>query len=367
MGRRGAFSRSSLIMNLRGKLSFWKNRLLKWAVVHLPDHWLCVLVYYTLLDRAFLRELTSVFAARKAHLANLNGVESQRYTLRRNVHRLEKALIMRPRRKVFALDYIEETIVSYEQVVPCDVSVECRSGEVKWYSDVLTDYFDAIELDGLTEQLRARFLRATEATGGAGSVRRSIPYRRENLPDTGVTYQDFMRLLARRRSTRWFQKRPVERHLVDNAILAALQAPSACNRQPFEFYVIDSEADVGRVASIPMGTRGYADNIPVLVVIVGRLDAYFDERDRHLIYIDGSLAAMNMMIALETLGLASCPINWPDIEERERAMARELDLAPWQRPVMLVGVGYPDPTGGIPYSEKTPLAVARRYYGTGKL
>ena len=356
-----------MIPVIRRKLAFWKSRALRWAVVNLPECRLCVLFYYTLLDHAFLREQISVFAARKVHLANLSGVESQRYTLRRNIHRLEKALIMRPRRKVFALDYIDETVVSYEQVVPCDRSVECRVGEVKWYSDVLTEYFDAIDLDGTTEQLRSRFLKATETVGGSGSVGRSIPYRRESLPDAGVTYQDFMRLLARRRSTRWFQKRPVERHLVDKAIVAALQAPSACNRQPFEFLVIDQECDLERVASIPMGTRGYANNIPVLVVVIGRLEAYFDERDRHLIYIDGSLAAMNMMIALETLGLASCPINWPDIEERERVMARELNLAPWQRPVMLVGVGYPDPTGGIPYSEKTPLAVARKYYGKGKL
>lgn len=355
-----------MIRAIRRKLSFWKSRVLRWAVVNLPERRLCVLLYYTLLDHAFLREQISVFAARKVHLANLNGVESQRYTLRRNIHRLEKALIMRPRRKAFALDYIEETVVSYEQVVPCDCSVECRVGEVKWYSDVLTEYFDAIELDGITEPLRSRFLKAADTTGSDESSSRSIPYRRESLPEAGVTYQDFMRLLARRRSTRWFQERPVERRLVDKAILAALQAPSACNRQPFEFLVIDQERDLERVASIPMGTRGYASNIPVLIVVVGHLEAYFDERDRHLIYIDGSLAAMNMMIALETLGLASCPINWPDIEEREQSMARELDLAPWQRPVILIGVGYPDPTGGIPYSEKTPLEVVRRYCKTGE-
>jgi nitroreductase len=349
-------------MNLRGKFRFVKGKLLKWAVVHLPEHWLCVLVYYTLLDQAFLREQTSVFAARKAHLANMNGVDAHRYTLRRNIHRLEKALIMRPRRKMFALDYIGETIASYESVIVVDSSVECRLGEVKWYCDVLSEYFDAIDVDSVTERLRSRFTQANEVIGMGGTGQRSVPYRRETLPDTGVSYPDFMKLLARRRSTRWFQKRVVERHLVDKAIVAALQAPSACNRQPFEFFVIDSEADVGRVASIPTGTRGYADNIPVLVVIIGRLDAYFDERDRHLIYIDGALAAMNMMTALETLGLASCPINWPDIEDRERIMAKELDLAAWQRPVMLIGVGYPDPTGGIPYSEKTPLEVVRKYH-----
>ncbi len=67
---------------------------------------------------------------------------------------------------------------------------------------------------------------------------------------------------------------------------------------------------------------------------------------------DASLAAMQFMLALETLGLASCPINWPDIEPLERRMDRELGLPPHLRPVMLIALGYPDPKGGVPYSAK---------------
>jgi nitroreductase len=71
-------------------------------------------------------------------------------------------------------------------------------------------------------------------------------------------------------------------------------------------------------------------------------------------YIDASLAAMQFMLALETLGLASCPINWPDVESLEQQMAVALDL-PWHlRPVMLIALGYPDPTGGVPFSAKKP-------------
>ena len=118
---------------------------------------------------------------------------------------------------------------------------------------------------------------------------------------------------------------------------------------------------VKKVSEIPMGTKGYAHNIPVIAVIVGRQRAYFSERDRHLIYIDGSLAAMAFMFALETQGIASCPINWPDIEERERKMAKLLGLAPDERPIMLVAIGYPDPEGAVAYSQKKPLEEARFY------
>jgi nitroreductase len=61
---------------------------------------------------------------------------------------------------------------------------------------------------------------------------------------------------------------------------------------------------------------------------------------------------MQFMLALETLGLASCSINWPDMEARERKAAALLQLAPYERIVMLMAVGYPDPAGLVPHSEK---------------
>jgi nitroreductase len=98
-----------------------------------------------------------------------------------------------------------------------------------------------------------------------------------------------------------------------------------------------------------------------MVVIVGNLDAYYDERDRHVIYIDASLAAMSLMLALETLGLSSCAINWPDLEAREKKMERFLSLNKYQRPVMCLGIGYPDPEGMVAFSEKRPLHQIRTY------
>ena len=88
------------------------------------------------------------------------------------------------------------------------------------------------------------------------------------------------------------------------------------------------------------------------MAVVGDLSAYPLERDRHLIYIDASLASMQLMLAAETLGLATCPINWPDIERAEQRIRDLLDLPPHERVIMLIAIGYGDPEGGVPYSQK---------------
>jgi nitroreductase len=145
---------------------------------------------------------------------------------------------------------------------------------------------------------------------------------------------------------------PVSRDAVLAAVEAAAQAPSACNRQPFLFRYFDDAAEAQAIAALAMGTSGYVHEIPALVVVLGDLSAFESARDRHLIYTDSALATMQLMLALETLGLASCPINWPDIEVRERRMARVLELPTHIRPVMLLAIGHADPDAYVPYSQK---------------
>ena len=118
---------------------------------------------------------------------------------------------------------------------------------------------------------------------------------------------------------------------------------------------------VKAVSAVPMGTTGYSENIPMVVVVLGQMRNFFDERDRHLIYIDGALAAMGFALALETLGLSSCLINWPDMHETESAMRELLSLAADERPVFLIAVGFPNPDGLVANSTKKPVSEVLRY------
>lgn len=293
--------------------------------------------------------------AKNGRTADVRG-DAARYTLRRNVHRLEKGLIMRPRRAVFAGDYIGETLRVLGRVL------ESRRPDddvlLQWAWDVLGEYFAACSDNEVIAQARARYaeLHAKHVPTSATSK----PYARgtwDGLP----SYEQMLRLALRRRSVRWFQQRPVERELVDRALEVGIQAPSACNRQPFRFIVLDEPELVKKVARIPMGTAGFSDQIPMLIVVLGQLRAFAHERDRHLIYIDSCLAIMGFELALETLGLSSCSINWPAIEDRERAIRKVLDIAPDEQPIMTIAVGYADETGEIPFSQKKPLSVLRSY------
>lgn len=311
-----------------------------------------------LFSKQFRREKYSVLNGKVKHLNENNRQKASLYTLIRNTHRLEKGLLMKPRRDIFGVNFIKETLDNFESLYGTD---SCsKSDQLKWSSDVLFEYFQITGSHPVIDSQRIRFHRFID-DNKISILSKSIPYHRNNENKPEITFDDFFKLVKFRRSVRWFLDRRVPRQLVDKAILAANQSPSACNRQPFEFRVIDDPKLLEEVVNIPMGIKGYEHNIPMMVVTVGNLDAYFDERDRHVIYVDASLANMTFMLALETLDLSSCPINWPDIEELEKKMEKALKLEKHQRPIMCMAVGYPNPEGMVAFSEKRSIENIRKY------
>lgn len=294
---------------------------------------------------------------------NARNSEAKIFRLRRNTHRLEKGLIMRPRREVFALGYISELVNDFGDLVG---NTDCDPSTIHWSSDVLARYFQVTgendELRKLASKFEADRARSVPAPKNVRAGLASMsPFSHGTLQKSGTSVLDFKRLAAIRRSVRWYQQRVVPREAIDTAIEIAALSPSACNRQPFHFRVFDDPKRIREIASIPGGTAGFSHNFPCLVVVVGQLRAFPLPRDRHVIYIDASLATMSLLYALEVQGISSCCINWPDEPGREKRMAECLSLAPDERVIMLISVGYADESGEVPYSSKRELGELRSF------
>ena len=318
--------------------------------------------FHFIFSRAFDREIFAYTKAIQYYNKKISMVQHSNVLLRRNIHRLEKGLIMENRRDVFALDYIEETVEAYVSILQNTTESEPEAGEMQWAYDILSAYFAATDdSQPLIGKMKTIF--AKLPTPKKQDVSKNfIPYEsgqrtKYNIP----SYEEFLNLSMKRRSVRWFQDKKVPHEDVDKALQAAALAPSACNRQPFKYRIFDDPEIVKTIANIPFGTSGYADNLPMVIVVTGDLSDYFSSRDRHTIYVDSSLSVMAFIYALETLGLSSVAINWPDFGLLESKMKKKLNLKTYERPIILLGVGYARDDGMIPYSKKKPLALIRSY------
>lgn len=340
--------KGNLIRQLVIARNYFRNLWLKTV----SKSFLLTKLHYVFLSDAFTRETIRVLNGHITHNSEMKDLETPNYFLRRATHRIEKGLTMNPRRGVFAEDYILETTQAYERAVALGV----MNAELRWTHDVLDLYFSTVERTTITSKAEGIFRRASR-----GPLSGRQPQTRVDQNETNISSADMLALAKHRKSIRWFRSANVPHALIDEALEVALQAPSACNRQAFRFMIFDDRASVERVARLAPGSAGFDTNIPMIVVIVGRLRAYPEPRDRHVIFIDSSLAAMSFILALETQSVSSCIINWPDLAKTDREARRILDLSDDEQIIMLIAVGYALPNQLIPYSQKQEKNLIAQY------
>lgn len=141
-----------------------------------------------------------------------------------------------------------------------------------------------------------------------------------------------------RKSARYFGEGTVSKELVRNAVKIAQTAPSACNRQPIRIYACLNEEVIKQVMSIHRGVAGFG-RPGVIFAITGDLRLYQNELERDTVFVDGGLFAMNLLYALDSFGMVSCPAIWGSEPDNDRKMASLLGIPLNEVIVLLVFSG----------------------------
>jgi len=128
-------------------------------------------------------------------------------------------------------------------------------------------------------------------------------------------------MIISRRTIRRFRPEPIAPEVLERIVNAARLAPSAANRQPCEFLVVDDPAVVAKVFPLvswagyiaPEGDPPEGQRPTAYILILLNRDKTPDDA-RH----DAAAAAMNMIYAALAEGIGSCwmgAINRPGLKE----------------------------------------------------
>lgn len=166
---------------------------------------------------------------------------------------------------------------------------------------------------------------------------------------------EFFELIQKRYSVRAYKPTPVEKEKLRKVLEAALLAPTAANRQPFEFVVIPTqgrEAELKRIYS-----REWFTQAPLVICACAKTSEAWTRRDgKNYAEVDTTIAMDHLILAAADLGLGTCWIAAFDL-----AAAREiLGLPPQVEPVAFTPLGYPADEGK-PKKRKS-LADLVRYF-----
>lgn len=280
-----------------------------------------------------------------------NGVNV--HFLRRNIHRIEKGMIMRPRREEFAIRFVFQTTIAFKALLEDSKRTnDFSASEIEWSYQVLRKYFEIVNSQHPNYQNAKQVFDSLEfgEPGGEACVR--VPFLNEQRM-INVNYGDFLELNKKRKSVRWFSDQHVPSDTIEKALAVAAQTPSSCNRLPYRYFISNADKDLtSRIAKISPGTVGWYENIPAIAVLVGRQRAFSNVVNRHSIYVDGCLSVMPFVLALETMGLATCLINWADIPSNEDEMSSLLGLSKDEKVIVSIAIGFPEAQGFVAYSQR---------------
>ena len=145
---------------------------------------------------------------------------------------------------------------------------------------------------------------------------------------------EIIEMIKSRRSIRKYKAAPVEDEKLNKVLEAARWAPSAGNRQPWEFVVVKDPSIRRRIADVaPYG--GFIADAPVMIAVV------VDPRKDPTHYIeDGAIATTHIMLAAHALDLGTCWVGAFGSAYEDDAK-RVLDVSPNLRVLSLVSLGYP--------------------------
>lgn len=152
---------------------------------------------------------------------------------------------------------------------------------------------------------------------------------------------DVLTAIATRKSIRKFDPfRAVEDEKVEKILKAAMCAPSAMDKRPWEFVVVKDKAQLQKLGERLPYSR-IANGAQLAIVVCGSLDNGLPSRGKEYWIHDCSAASMNILLAAHGLGLGAV---WTGVfpgEERIEAVREILAIPDGYAPLNVIPIGYP--------------------------
>ena len=143
-----------------------------------------------------------------------------------------------------------------------------------------------------------------------------------------------------RTSVRSYTSQPIEKEKIEMLLRAGMAAPSACNKQPWHFVVINDRKMLDQIPSF----SPYASMVreaPLAIVVCGDLDKALDGWEQDFWIQDCAAATENILLMAHGLGLGAVWTALYPAKDRYQGMQQLLDLPESIIPLNTIIIGYP--------------------------
>lgn len=149
-----------------------------------------------------------------------------------------------------------------------------------------------------------------------------------------------MNNILTRASVRSYQDKPVEQEKIEKLLRAGMAAPTAVNRQPWHFVVVNDRTVLDEMAA--SDRQGLLKKAPLAIVVCGNMNKALEGQARGFWIQDTSAATENILLAAHALGLGAVWTGAYPNESRSAEIRKMLNLPEYLVPLNIIVIGYPD-------------------------
>lgn len=158
-------------------------------------------------------------------------------------------------------------------------------------------------------------------------------------------------VLLKRRSVRKFTEEAVAEEMIQELLHAAMSGPSACNKKPWEFYVVTNPKKLEELKGASMFTKM---NAPLAIVVCGDLSKALPRKMAEYWIQDCSAATENILLRVADMGLGAVWCGIYPQEQPQKRVCQMLGLSDKEIPLNVIFIGHPaeEPEARDQYDEK---------------
>lgn len=273
-----------------------------------------------------------------------------------NYHSLEKGMLFKQMKSGFAKNRIlnlhkilnEKDIISniHRSQIKVGYQVICKYYELHQAKNLdISDFYTEAQYEFYKSVLQKNY---DDCFSGIYSWEKEDFY--QNVQNKG--FSDFAKS---RQSIRNFTGDLISHDRLKKAIEIANTAPSVCNRQASNVYLVEDKNKIDAILAVQGGFVGYTKNVNQLLIVTNDRKYYYTVGERNQFYIDGGIYLLNLLYALHYMKIANCPANWGKTMDDEKKLGPFIQIPESEKIICLIPIGDATETYNTTLSQRRPV------------
>ncbi len=164
------------------------------------------------------------------------------------------------------------------------------------------------------------------------------PTKSSNVKDT--MENQTLKIIHQRKSVRHYKDKKVSKKQLETLVKAGMAAPTAMNKQPWTFVVVNKRENLDSLVSyIP--SKKMLKTASAAIVVCGDMNQAIEGPGQAYWIQDCSAATENILLAAESMDLGAVWLGIYPTEKNVNAVKECLNLPDHVTPLCVVSVGYP--------------------------